>query len=78
MIRSAPIELRSYKDLGFETEGTVISKYWSAEDERRQREAKAKEAEAKRTETVKAMLANAEKQVRQPEGSKLRENAPAK
>jgi hypothetical protein len=54
------------------------SKYWLDEDERRQREAKAKEAEAKRAETVRAMLADAEKQVRQPEGSKPRENAPAK
>jgi hypothetical protein len=54
------------------------SKYWQTEDERRQREAKTKEAEAKRTETVRTMLADAEKQVRQPEGSKLRENAPAK
>jgi hypothetical protein len=54
------------------------SKYWQTEDERRQREAKTKEAEAKRTETVRIMLADAEKQVRQPEGSKLRENAPAK
>jgi hypothetical protein len=61
-----------------EEDTMCYSKYWLDEDERRQREAKAKEAEAKRAETVRAMLADAEKQVRQPEGTKPRENAPAK
>jgi len=51
------------------------SKNWSADDERRHR---AKEAEAKRAATVNTMLADAEKQVRQSEGSKPREKAPAK
>jgi len=53
------------------------SKYWSAEDERRQREAKAKEAEAKRAQTVRVMLADAEKQA-YAEPSRARESAPAK
>jgi hypothetical protein len=53
------------------------SKYWSADDERRQREAKTKEAEAKRAATVKTMLADAEKQVN-AESIKVRESAPAK
>ena len=54
------------------------SKNWSADDERRQREVKAKDAEAKRAATVRTMLADAEEQVRQSEGSKPREKAPAK
>jgi hypothetical protein len=59
-------------------EGTMCySKYWQTEDERRQREAKTKEAEAKRTETVRTMLADAEKQVN-AEAIKVRESAPAK
>ena len=53
------------------------SKYWMAEDERRQREAKAREAEAKRSETIKTMLTDAEKEA-EAEGSKARESAPAK
>ena len=53
------------------------SKYWQTDDERRQREAKTKEAEAKRTETVRTMLADAEKQVN-AETIKVRESAPAK
>jgi hypothetical protein len=58
-------------------EGTMCySKAWLTEDERRQREAKAKEAEAKRADTVKTMLADAEKQA--SEAAKVRERAPAK
>jgi len=54
------------------------SKYWQTDDERRQREkAKTKEAEAKRAETVRTMLADAEKQVN-AETIKVRESAPAK
>jgi len=48
------------------------------EDERRQSEAKAKQAEAKRSETIKAMLTDAEKQAMQSDASKARERAPAK
>jgi len=47
------------------------SRYWIEEDERRQREAKAKETQAKRSETIKGMLTDAEKQA-------TRESAPAK
>jgi hypothetical protein len=54
------------------------SKSWMTEDERRQSEAKAKEAEAKRSETIKAMLTDAEKQAMQSDASKARESAPAK
>jgi hypothetical protein len=54
------------------------SRYWIEEDERRQREAKAKEAEAKRSERIKAMLTDAEKQAMQSDASKARERAPAK
>jgi len=54
------------------------SRYWIEEDERRQREAKAKETQAKRSETIKAMLTDAEKQAMQSDASKARESAPAK
>jgi hypothetical protein len=54
------------------------SKSWMTEDKRRQSEAKAKEAEAKRSETIKAMLTDAEKQAMQSDASKARESAPAK
>ena len=55
------------------------SKDWMANDERRQREAaKVKETEAKRSETIKAMLTDAEKQAMQSDASKARESAPAK
>jgi hypothetical protein len=54
------------------------SRYWIEEDERRQREAKAKESEAKRSERIKAMLTDAEKQAMQSDASKARESAPAK
>ena len=53
------------------------SKYWLTEDERSQREVKAKDAEVKRAQTVKTMLAEAEKQAN-AEASKSRESAPAK
>jgi len=54
------------------------SRYWIEEDERRQREAKAKESQAQRSETIKAMLTDAEKQAMQSDASKARESAPAK
>src|SRR3954454_25077058 len=54
------------------------SRSWMTEDERRQSEAKAKEAEAKRSETIKAMLTDAEKQAMQSDACKARESAPAK
>jgi len=54
------------------------SRYWIEEDERRQREAKAKEAEATRSETIKGMLTDAEKQAMKSDASKARESAPAK
>jgi hypothetical protein len=53
------------------------SRYWQTDDERRQRDAKAQEAEAKRRETVKTMLADAEKQAH-AKASKVRASAPAK
>ena len=53
------------------------SRYWIEEDERRQREAKAKETQAKRSETIKGMLTDAEKQAMQSDASKARESAPA-
>ena len=54
------------------------SRYRMEEDERRQREVKAKETQAKRSETIKAMLTDAEKQAMQADASKSRESAPAK
>ena len=54
------------------------SKSWTAEDERKQREAKVKGAEANRSKTIKAMLTDAEKQAKVSDVSKARESTPAR
>ena len=54
------------------------SKDWMANDERRQRESQGEGGGGKASETIKAMLTEAEKQAMHSDSSKAREGAPAK